>query len=164
MGLPALFCTTRLDGFQCFGFTQQSSEFISLAIMALGHISTFGSFADYRVHDRNMTKSFSPIADLSQRRLAYEAVLQRCRAELPDEAKLSDLVHRKLSSEALHSAARAYPRRGHDDEPHAGDRGHDREPDGGTDLTVLLPQAITARPLTHLLHGDPRIPRSTVGV
>ena len=66
--------------------------------------------AFYRIHGHNMTKSFSPLADLSQRRLAYETVLERCRDQLPDQAMLSELVHRKLSREALWSAARAYDR------------------------------------------------------
>src|ERR1035438_1751932 len=66
--------------------------------------------AFYRVHSRNMNKSFSPLADLSQRRLAYETVLERCRDQLPHEAMLSELVHRKLSTEALWTAARAYDR------------------------------------------------------
>ena len=66
--------------------------------------------AFYRVHGRNMTKSFSPLADLSQRRLAYETVLDRCRDQLPDRATLSDLVHLKLAREALWAAAHAYDR------------------------------------------------------
>jgi glycosyltransferase involved in cell wall biosynthesis len=66
--------------------------------------------AFYRVHSRNMNKSFSPLADLSQRRLAYETVLERCRDQLPAQAMLSDLVHLKLSREALWAAARAYDR------------------------------------------------------
>jgi glycosyltransferase involved in cell wall biosynthesis len=68
--------------------------------------------AFYRVHARNMTKSFSPLADLSQRRLAYETVLDRChdQLQLPDQRMLSDLVHQKLAREALWAAARAYDR------------------------------------------------------
>jgi glycosyltransferase involved in cell wall biosynthesis len=66
--------------------------------------------AFYRVHSKNMQKSFSPLADLTQRRLAYDTVLERCGDRLPDKAMLSDLVHRKLSREALWAAARAYDR------------------------------------------------------
>jgi glycosyltransferase involved in cell wall biosynthesis len=66
--------------------------------------------AFYRVHSRNMMKSFSPFDDLSQRRLAYEMVLERCHDQLPDATTLSDLVHRKLSREALWAATRAYDR------------------------------------------------------
>jgi glycosyltransferase involved in cell wall biosynthesis len=66
--------------------------------------------AFYRVHGQNMTKSRTPLVDLRQRRLAYEAVLERCADKLPDAARLSDVVHRKLGWEALWSAARAYDR------------------------------------------------------
>src|ERR1019366_10498647 len=48
--------------------------------------------------------------DLRQRRLAYEAVLERCADILPDAARLSDVVHRRLGWEALWNAARAYDR------------------------------------------------------
>ena len=47
---------------------------------------------------------------LCQYRLAYEAVLDRCGEQLPDAKRLSDLVHRKLATEALLAAARAYDR------------------------------------------------------
>ena len=66
--------------------------------------------AFYRVHGQNMTKSRTPLVDLRQRRLAYEAVLERCADKLPDAANLSDVVHRRLGWEALWSAARAYDR------------------------------------------------------
>lgn len=66
--------------------------------------------AYYRVHSKNMQKSFSPLADLQQRRLAYDSVLERCGDRLPDKAMLSDLVHRTLSKEALWAAAHAYDR------------------------------------------------------
>jgi hypothetical protein len=45
---------------------------------------------------------------LRQYRLAYESILDRCGERLPDAARLSDLVHRKLASDALVTAARAY--------------------------------------------------------
>jgi glycosyltransferase involved in cell wall biosynthesis len=67
--------------------------------------------AFYRVHAKNMTKSRTQLVDLRQRRLAYESVLERCADRLPDAARLSDLVHRKLAWEALWNAARAYDRR-----------------------------------------------------
>ncbi len=66
--------------------------------------------AYYRVHSQNMQKSFSPLADLSQRRLAYETVLERCGDLLPDAARLSDTVRRNLGREALWAASRAYDR------------------------------------------------------
>jgi glycosyltransferase involved in cell wall biosynthesis len=66
--------------------------------------------AFYRTHGQNMTKSRTPLVDLRQRRLAYETVLERCADQLPDTAYLSDMVHRRLSREALWFAARAYDR------------------------------------------------------
>jgi len=67
--------------------------------------------AFYRVHAKNMTKSRTQLVDLRQRRLAFEAVLERCADMLPEAAHLSDVVHRKLAWEALWNAARAYDRR-----------------------------------------------------
>jgi glycosyltransferase involved in cell wall biosynthesis len=66
--------------------------------------------AFYRVHGKNMNKSYSALTDLKQRRLAYEAVIGRCADVLPDAQRLADIVHRKLAWEALWSAARAYDR------------------------------------------------------
>jgi glycosyltransferase involved in cell wall biosynthesis len=66
--------------------------------------------AFYRSHGQNMTISRTRLVDLRQRRLAYETVLERCAAQLPDAARLSGIVHRRLSWEALWNAARAYDR------------------------------------------------------
>jgi glycosyltransferase involved in cell wall biosynthesis len=66
--------------------------------------------AFYRMHDNNMTKTRTTLVDLRQRRLAYEAFLDRCGTGLPEAARLSDIVHRKLCWEALWSASRAYDR------------------------------------------------------
>lgn len=66
--------------------------------------------AFYRVHEKNMNKSWTQLVDLQQRRMAYEAVLERCANQLPDATRLSDIVHRKLAWEALLFAARAYDR------------------------------------------------------
>jgi GT2 family glycosyltransferase len=66
--------------------------------------------AFYRIHRQNMTKSRTRLVDLSQRRLAFETVLERCAGTLPDPARLSDAVHRRLCWEALWSAVRAYDR------------------------------------------------------
>lgn len=66
--------------------------------------------AFYRTHGQNMTISRTPLVDLRQRRLAFETVLNRCGEKLPDAARLSDMVHRRLSWEALWSVARAYDR------------------------------------------------------
>jgi glycosyltransferase involved in cell wall biosynthesis len=64
--------------------------------------------AYYRIHERNMTTSFDALKDVRQRRLAFEAVLQRYGGQLPDTARWAGLVHRKLAQEALWTAARAY--------------------------------------------------------
>jgi glycosyltransferase involved in cell wall biosynthesis len=64
----------------------------------------------YRVHDSNMTKSRTLLVDLAQRRLAYEVLLENTTGTLADADRLSNLVHRKLSHEALWRAARAYDR------------------------------------------------------
>ena len=66
--------------------------------------------AYYRIHGENMSISRPLLVDLQQRKLAYEAVLERCGDKLPDRATLSDLVHRSLSWEALWAVARAYDR------------------------------------------------------
>ncbi len=66
--------------------------------------------AYYRMHGQNMTIDRPLLVDLRQRELAYEAVLERCADKLPDRARLSDVVHRNLSREALWAAARAYDR------------------------------------------------------
>jgi glycosyltransferase involved in cell wall biosynthesis len=66
--------------------------------------------AYYRVHASNMTRTRTPLVDLRQRRLAFEAALAASGSELPDAARLSAIVHRKLSREALWRAARAYDR------------------------------------------------------
>jgi glycosyltransferase involved in cell wall biosynthesis len=64
--------------------------------------------AYYRVHGQNMRTSFNELMDLRQRRLAFEVVLERYSESLSDPQHLSDLVHRKLSRQALWAAARAY--------------------------------------------------------
>jgi glycosyltransferase involved in cell wall biosynthesis len=66
--------------------------------------------AFYRTHGQNMTNSRTPLVDLRQRRLAYETVLERCADKLPDAARLSNAVHRRLGREALWLASRAYDR------------------------------------------------------
>jgi glycosyltransferase involved in cell wall biosynthesis len=66
--------------------------------------------AFYRMHENNMTRARTALVDLRQRRLAYEIFLDRCATGLPEAARLSNIVHRKLSWEALWSASRAYDR------------------------------------------------------
>jgi glycosyltransferase involved in cell wall biosynthesis len=64
--------------------------------------------AYYRVHGQNMRTAFNSLRDLGQKRLAFDMVLDRYRASLSDPQRLSDIVHRKLSWQALWAAARAY--------------------------------------------------------
>jgi glycosyltransferase involved in cell wall biosynthesis len=64
--------------------------------------------AYYRVHGQNMRNSFTNLLDLRQQRLAFEVALDRCRDAISDTKRLSDIVHRKLSREALWIAACAY--------------------------------------------------------
>lgn len=66
--------------------------------------------AYYRRHAQNMSRSYSPVPDLEQLRLAYESVLLRCGSHLSDGPHLSDLVHRKLAWKALFVAVRAFDR------------------------------------------------------
>jgi hypothetical protein len=66
--------------------------------------------AYYRLHQENMRKAYSALLDLRERRLVYETVLDRYGARLPDTNGLSDIVHRKLSQQALWAAGRAYGR------------------------------------------------------
>jgi len=66
--------------------------------------------AFYRSHSQNMTLARTRVVDLQQRRLAYETVLAHHADKLGEPGKLSELVHRRLSWEALWAAARAYDR------------------------------------------------------
>lgn len=75
----------------------------------VGHLRAADQ-AYYRFHEQNMNKSFTPLMDLCQRRLAYETVVHRHSETLPDATRLSDIVHRQLAREALVAAARAYDR------------------------------------------------------
>lgn len=68
--------------------------------------------AYYRLHEQNMRRSYDALMDLRQRRLAFQAVLDRYGETMPDAPRLSAIVHRKLGREALWAGARAY-RQGH---------------------------------------------------
>jgi GT2 family glycosyltransferase len=65
--------------------------------------------AFYRIHGNNLSRKRPKPVDLSQRRLAYDAILERY-SRWPDAGRLADIVHRKLAWEALWFAARAYDR------------------------------------------------------
>jgi hypothetical protein len=73
----------------------------------VGHVRGVDQ-AYYRIHDKNMTTSFNALMDLGQRRLAFETVLERYQDRLPEADRLSSMMRRKLSQEALWAAARAY--------------------------------------------------------
>jgi glycosyltransferase involved in cell wall biosynthesis len=67
--------------------------------------------AYYRVHGQNMSTGVSTLMDLRQRRSVFETVLDRYADNMSDTQRLSDIVHRQLSREALWAAARVYARR-----------------------------------------------------
>jgi glycosyltransferase involved in cell wall biosynthesis len=66
--------------------------------------------AFYRLHGKNMSSTVSALADLRQRRLVFETVLDRYGERLPDAKRLSGIVHRKLGLEALWAAGRVHDR------------------------------------------------------
>jgi hypothetical protein len=68
--------------------------------------------AFYRLHSTNMSKSVTALMDLRQRRSVFEVVLERYGDRLADTDRLSDVVHRQLSREALWAAGRVYDRGG----------------------------------------------------
>jgi glycosyltransferase involved in cell wall biosynthesis len=66
--------------------------------------------AYYRVHGKNMSSTVSVLMDLRERRSVFEIVLDRERNALSDRGRLSDMVHRQLSRQALWAAACVYDR------------------------------------------------------
>lgn len=68
--------------------------------------------AYYRLHEHNMRKDFNAVMDLRERRLVFESVLDSYGDRLSDPKRLSDLVCRALSREALWDAGRVYDRAG----------------------------------------------------
>jgi len=72
--------------------------------------------AYYRLHGDNMHKGYSRVADLRQRRAAYETILDRWAVTWPEAPTLSLAVRRRLAREALWDAARLYGRRRRVDE------------------------------------------------
>lgn len=66
--------------------------------------------AYYRVHGSNMRTGYDALGDLRQKRLAFELALARSGPRLSEVRTLTDRVHRKLSRDALWSAARALDR------------------------------------------------------
>jgi glycosyltransferase involved in cell wall biosynthesis len=79
---------------------------------AYGHVG-FIRGADqalYRRHGANMSMSVTALMDLRQRRSVFELVLERYGNRLVDTDRLSDMVHRQLSREALWAAGRVYDR------------------------------------------------------
>lgn len=64
--------------------------------------------AYYRLHAGNMRKSVTALADLRERRLTHQMVLDRYGERLSDPGHMADLVHRALAREALWAAAREY--------------------------------------------------------
>jgi len=64
--------------------------------------------AYYRLHEQNMRKSYDPLMDLRQRRLAFQTVLDRHGDSMREAPRMDAVVHRKLGREALWAAGRAY--------------------------------------------------------
>jgi glycosyltransferase involved in cell wall biosynthesis len=64
--------------------------------------------AYYRLHQENMRKGYSRLADLRERRAVYDTVLDRYGEGLPDAQSLSQAMRRQLGREALWEAGRAY--------------------------------------------------------
>jgi glycosyltransferase involved in cell wall biosynthesis len=64
--------------------------------------------AYYRVHGQAMSRAVTPLMDLRQRRSVFEVVIDRYGSRLPDPERLSSMVHRQLSREALWAAGRVY--------------------------------------------------------
>jgi glycosyltransferase involved in cell wall biosynthesis len=64
--------------------------------------------AYYRLHQQNMRKGYSWLADLRERRLVFETVLNRYGETLPQAERQSAIVRRQLAQEALWDAGRAY--------------------------------------------------------
>ncbi len=68
--------------------------------------------AYYRLHEQNMRKAFGALKDLTERRLAFQTVLDRYSERLPGAEQMSGLVHRALGREAVWAAGREYHREG----------------------------------------------------
>jgi glycosyltransferase involved in cell wall biosynthesis len=66
--------------------------------------------AFYRLHGQNMSVDRNKVVDLRQRRLAFDALLESTADRLNNPDQLHEVVHRKLSWEALWRASRAYDR------------------------------------------------------
>ncbi len=64
--------------------------------------------AFYRLHGLNMTTARTKTVDLSQRQAAFDALLETCGDRLTNPDHLHEIVHKKLSREAVWSASRAY--------------------------------------------------------
>ncbi len=123
--------------------------------------------AFYRVHGQNMSKAVSALMDLRQRRSVFEAVLDRYRDKLTDNARLSAIVHRQLAREALWAAGRVYDR-GRLRRAEAGRRllgvGADEEGDTGELMAFAVDcwPGIRRMPLYRTLSAGTRVgPRST---
>jgi glycosyltransferase involved in cell wall biosynthesis len=64
--------------------------------------------AYYRLHQANMRKGYDRLADLRERRLVYDTVLDRYRDTFAHPERLSEGFRRQLAREALWDAGRVY--------------------------------------------------------
>jgi hypothetical protein len=69
--------------------------------------------AFYRKHPDSMLRTIfnAPLADLTQRRAAFDAVFEAHGECIRDAGRLQNLAHRALAREALWAASRAFDRR-----------------------------------------------------
>lgn len=103
--------------------------------------------AYYRLHQENMRKGYSWLADLRERRLVFETVLTRYGEKLPQAERQYAIVRRQLAQEALWDAGRAY-RRGEADQPQV---------DELTAFAVDCWPEVTGQPMYRILQSRKRI-------
>lgn len=92
------------------GHTGDAEMWMRLAAHAdVGYLGVDQAY--YRRHDTNMSHAMNDdLVRFTQLQAAYDTVLRRCTAMLPDRDDLSRTVHRRLAHEALWIALRAYDR------------------------------------------------------
>jgi glycosyltransferase involved in cell wall biosynthesis len=64
--------------------------------------------AVYRRHSANMSRGYSPVDDLSQRKAAFEHFLSSCHAVIPNVEDLRNWLMSQLAHDAIRCASRAF--------------------------------------------------------
>ena len=103
--------------------------------------------AYYRLHQENMRKGYSWLADLRERRLVFETVISRHGDTLPDPERLYALVRRQLAKR----------RSGMPDERTNGGRGRSAQVDELTAFAIDCWPEVTRQPLYSTLQSRKRI-------